>query len=163
METTIAGLKEIVFAAGEIIIVETRVSGAVKKGGELICALPLIEYELSVDVSGVAVSELSEKIPTANLTVRSQQLIKQWAVQEGTIGTVRRLGAHKVEATVSEPVSKYTGGVLKLTWAELFPTARTKVPVSAEAQITGGFARLSYEQKLAVLIAQAESMGMKLA
>lgn len=153
-------LKGVTLDAGEQIVCDTHVSGVVKKGGEVICTIPMMKYRLVVDVGGVDVAQVVERFKAANLTVKSQSWLKNRAISGGVAEVKKLLGDKltKVEATEKNPVSHWVGGELRVTWEQLFPTERAKL--SAEQRVEQSLGAMTQEQKLALLLKLQAQLGV---
>lgn len=160
MKVTVAKLKEMAFEVGEQLVAHTHVSGVVKKGGEVICTLPHIKYKLVVKLDGVPVHTLADTMRFANLTVRSQAWLKQLALNGGEQAVLKRLtpeGGRLEDVHASETVKyrHWRGGVLEVTWGELFPAERAKA--TPEQLILQAGSKLSKAQLRALLESLVET------
>ena len=151
-EVKVEDLGKYVFAKGECVKGETRVSGSAPKG---VVVLSRSYYDLTVALEGVSLADILEKAFSAPMTVASHRWAREQAETAGSSHTFHQ--THGFTKGDGEKVGSWVDGNIKLTFDDLYPERRPRGPTDpATAALCAG-AKLD-DAGLAETIRQLEAL-----
>ena len=131
MELKLEALKEHKLEKGQVYSTTTRTSGTAPKGT---VKLEPCYYTLRVDMSGVTLAELLEAADSAPMTVASHRWCRAEAERLGSAFKFYEAFGFKKGTPSGDEKLRYEGGLISLTWGQLYPEGRTRATPEVKAE-----------------------------